>query len=175
MGTKKKSLFTILLCILLFSTNGFAQERTNVIKANPFGLALGNFNVTYEKVLNSKSSVIVKGTYAYKLLGTDLTALGLGAGYRYYFTHSKTEVPSGFWVTPQAGFEFGSIKDDGDTYSMTAFSVGAEVGYQWAWRNGFTLDLGIGPNYVFMNTGDYESGTLSGITPSLTLAIGYAF
>lgn len=175
MSKIKKTFFVILVFSFVFSLGSYAQERTNVIKANPIGLAFGNFNVTYEKVLNSKSSVLFKGTYAYNLLGTDVSALGLGAGYRYYFTHTKTEVPSGFWVTPQASFEFGSIKDNGNTHSFTAFAIGAEVGYQWAWKNGFTLDLGIGPNYTIMNASDYELETTSGIVPSLTLAIGYAF
>lgn len=171
----QKTLFALLLCTFLFTMNGYSQERTNVVKANPFALAFGSFNATYEKVLNSKSSVLLSGSYAYKLLGTDVSAGGLGVGYRYYFTHAKKEIPSGFWVTPQASFEAGSLTDNGVKHSITAFAIGAQVGYQWAWSSGFTLDLGIGPNYAVMNSGDYVLETSSGIIPAATLAIGFAF
>ena len=176
MKTFNKSLLTLLVCSFLFSVNSFSKERTNVIKANPLGLAFGNFNATYEKVLNSKSSVLFSGNYMFKLLGADVSVGGLGVGYRYYFTHAKTEVPTGFWVMPQARFAFGSLKDkQGVKESITTFSVGAEVGYQWAWSNGFTLDLGIGPNYTMVNGNKTNLETTSRILPSLTLAIGYAF
>lgn len=171
----QKTLFAFLLFTFLFSMNSFSQERTNVIKANPFALAFGSFNATYEKVLNSKSSLLFSGSYAYKLLNTDVSAGGLGVGYRYYFTHAKKEVPSGFWVNPQASFEAGSLTDNGTKHSLSAFAIGAQIGYQWAWASGFTLDLGIGPNYVTMNSSDYDFETGSGIMPAATLAIGFAF
>lgn len=43
----QKTLFAFLLFTFLFSMNSFSQERTNVIKANPFALAFGSFNATY--------------------------------------------------------------------------------------------------------------------------------
>ena len=106
----------------------------------------------------------------YKLLGEDVTAAGIGAGYRYYITAGKTDVPSGFWLTPQASVAFGKS----DNTTITSFSVGAEIGYQWVMKNGFTVDLGIGPNYALI-AGDNTLETTSGVVPSLTLAIGYAF
>lgn len=157
-----------------FSAN--AQQQ-NVIKTNPFSLAFGNFNATYERVLNSSSSFLVQGNYMYKLFGLDVTAGGLGLGYRYYFTHAKKQVPSGFYVNPEAGFSLGSVKyADGTKASFSTFGVGAELGYQWAWTSGFTLDLGVGPTYQFL-TGKDTSGfaKTSGILPALTVAIGYAF
>lgn len=110
----------------------------------------------------------------YKLLGADVSLAGLGLGYRYYITHAKKEVPNGFYVNPQASFAFGSIKDtDGTSYSATNFGIGAELGYQWVWSSGFTLDLGIGPMYNFVSS---DSGSAAnGFAPSMTLAIGYAF
>jgi hypothetical protein len=158
---------------MLFSA-AMSQERTKVVKTNPLGLAFGNFNVTYEKVLNSKSSVLFHAQYMFELLGVDVNTGGLGVGYRYYFTHENKEVPSGFYVQPQTSFGFGSVEDDAN---FTTVSLGAELGYQWAWPSGFTLDLGIGPNYTVISgdVDDVDFDTTSGIIPSATLAIGFAF
>lgn len=113
----------------------------------------------------------------YKLFGADVTLGGLGAGYRYYFTHAKKQVPSGFYVTPEAAFSFGSVKNnDGTRSSISTFGIGAEIGYQWVWSSGFTLDLGIGPMYQFVsgnNTGTFER--TNGILPVGTIAVGFAF
>lgn len=171
-----KITISLLLCFLLISVKGYSQSYSNVVKANPIGLALGNFNVTYEKMISQSSSFLVSGSYAYKLLGSDVNTFGIGAGYRYYFTHAKTPIPSGFWVTPKVGFELGSVKDNGTNHSISAFSIGAELGYQWAFQNGFVIDLGIGPNFTTIKTDDSATlDKLSGILPSMTLSIGYAF
>lgn len=177
MKTFSKLKIIVLACSFLFTMNSFSQEFSNVIKTNPLALAFGNFNATYEKVLNTKSSVLFSANYMYKLFGEDISAGGIGAGYRYYFTHAKRAVPTGFWVTPEAAFAFGNVKANESNVSITTFSVGAQIGYQWAWDSGFTLDLGIGPNYTIIN-GDLDKSnfeTTNGILPSATLAIGYAF
>lgn len=170
----KKFFLTLFIGFLLISINGNAQEKTNVIKTNPLGLAFGNFNVTYEKVLNSSSSVLFKGSYMYEIFGEKVNTGGLGVGYRYYFTHANKQVPTGFYVNPQVSLSLG--KTEGDV-SFTIFAVGAELGYQWAWESGFTLDLGIGPNYTTIS-GDVENegfDSTSGILPSATIAIGFNF
>lgn len=120
----------LMIALVLLSFAFGAGAQSNIIKTNPIGLAFGNFNVTYERVLNPSSSFLVKGNYMYKLLGADVSLAGLGLGYRYYITHAKKEVPNGFYVNPQASFAFGSIKDtDGTSYSATNFGIGAELGY----------------------------------------------
>jgi hypothetical protein len=166
----KRLLFTLsFLC--LFSGYIFSQE--NILKTNPIGLAFGNFNVTYEKVISDKASVLGSVNYVYKIFGVDVNTFGLGVAYRYYITHAKKAVPSGFYVNPQLGFAFGSSDD----VNYNTVSIGAELGYQWAWDSGMVLDVGIGPNYVNLG-GDYEDIDFdndSGIFPSITIALGYAW
>lgn len=178
MKTLSKVKIALVACALVLSMNSFSQEFSNVIKTNPIGLAFGNFNATYEKVLNTKSSVLFSANYMYKLFGEDISAGGLGAGYRYYFTHAKRMVPTGFWVNPEAAFAFGSVKtNQGNKANINTISFGAQIGYQWAWDSGFTLDLGIGPHYTILN-GDLDNtsfDTTNRILPAATLAIGYAF
>ena len=165
---KKLFISLALLCTVIGSS-----AQTNIIKTNPITFAFGNFNATYEKVINSSSSLIFKGQYMYKLLGLDVNLGGVGFGYRYYFTHLKKEVPTGFYINPQASFSFGSAKvDNGTKESMSTTALGAEIGYQWVWSSGFTLDLGIGPMQNFVSINGVSA---SGLLPSATLSIGYAF
>ena len=168
----RKILSTAVLCLcFIFAAN--AQEQA--IKVNPLGLAFGNFNATYEKVLNDKSSVLISANYQYQLLGVDVNSFGLGLGWRYYITNKKKPVPAGFHVTPQIGANFGSVDD----FNYNTYVIGAEIGYQWVWDSGFLLDLGIGPGFYFFS-GDYEdvgfdTDGSSFIGPIGTLAIGYAW
>jgi hypothetical protein len=168
----------LLLSVMVMALAMTANAQDNVIKTNPIGLAFGNFNVTYERVLNDKSSVLGSANFRFGLFGIDVFNFGLGAGYRYYFTHANKDVPTGFYVNPQAGFGFGSVtEEDVVDNSFTTFGIGAELGYQWAWTSGFVLDLGIGPNYTVIS-GDVDDvgfDSTSGILPSVTIAIGFAF
>lgn len=170
--TMRKLMFTF-LALIGFMTIASAQSHSNVIKTSPLALAFGNFNATYEKVLNEKSSFLVSANYQYRLFGVDVNAFGVGAGWRYYFTHANKDVPAGFYIQPQAGANFGNVDD----FNYTSIGFGAEIGYQWVWSSGFVLDLGIGPQYTILS-GDYEEidfDSDGGVFPSATLAIGYAW
>lgn len=165
-----------LILSLAFVAMAFGlSAQSNVIKTNPLSLAFGNFNATYERVLGTSSSILIKGQYMYKLFGAEVNLAGGGLGFRYYFTNAKKPVPGGFYINPQATFAFGSVTDDdNETYSAKSIAFGAEIGYQWVWESGFVLDLGIGPMYTNVS-GDGDGDGLKGIMPSATLAIGYAF
>lgn len=167
----KKLILSLVFVALAFSISA----QSNVIKTNPLGLAFGNFNATYERVLGTSSSVLIRGQYMYKLLGTDVSLAGFGLGYRYYITHTKKPVPGGFYINPQIAFSYGSVTDDDDIkYDARSIGIGAEIGYQWVWASGFVLDLGIGPMYSKV-TGTDDNEGFNGTLPSFTLAIGYAF
>ena len=167
----KKLILSLFFVALVFSMSA----QSNVVKTNPLGMAFGDFNATYERVLGTSSSVLIKGQYMYKLLGTDVSLAGFGLGYRYYITHANKPVPGGFYINPQVAFSFGSVTDDDDyKYDAKSVGFGAEIGYQWVWTSGFVLDLGIGPMYSKVTGGDDDDG-FNGIMPSATLAIGYAF
>jgi len=168
----KKLIISLVFVAFAFSINA----QSNVIKTNPLGLAFGNFNATYERVLGTSSSILFRGQYMYRLLGVKVNLGGVGIGYRYYFTHAKKPVPGGFYINPQAAYSFGSVYDEFDEQvSISTIGVGAELGYQWAWESGFVLDLGIGPMYTFIDSDEADIEISSGFLPSATLAIGFAF
>lgn len=170
-----KKLLAALPLMLFIAVGAQAQSYNAIIKTNPIGLAFGNFNATYEHILNEKSSVLGSLNYRYSLLGLDVSAFGIGGAYRYYFTHANKDVPSGFYVNPQVGITFGSFED----FNYGTLGIGAEIGYQWAWDSGFVLDLGIGPNFTSLFGGyediDFDTDGATFISPSLTIAIGYAW
>ncbi len=162
--------------MLIASSAAFSQAYDHVMKTNPIGLAFGNINVTYEHILNEKSSLHSSINYQYSLLGVKVNSFGVEGGYRYYFTHSKKDVPSGFYIQPQAAFTAG--KDETDT-SYSALRFGAEVGYQFAFESGFVLDLGLGPYFTNL-FGDYADTDFDVdgsflVLPSITIAVGYAW
>ncbi len=160
----KKILVSLMIVMACFTVNA---QQTQVVKTNPFALAVGNFNVNYEKILNSKASIILSGSYTYELFGEEVNAAGLGFAYRYYITHAKKAVPTGFYVNPEIISYFSS--------EDLLLGIGAELGYQWAWESGFVLDLGIGPMLRFSAEGVYDFFGENPVTPTATIAIGYAF
>jgi hypothetical protein len=154
---------------------GFSQQYKNVVKTNPIGLAFGNINVTWEHATNEKSSILFGANFLFQVFGVDVTSIGADFGYRYYFTHSKVEVPSGFNIYPQVGLNYTSFPDVSDV-NATLLGIGFTVGYQWAWDSGFALDLGLGPIYrVFLGEVDDVDIDASGVWPRIIIGIGYAF
>jgi hypothetical protein len=172
----------VLLFLLVGLTSGFlsAQDEApgSVIKTNPFGLAFGNVNLAYEKVLGSSSSILVKGRYTYRFLGLKVNVVGIGAGYRYYVTHTKKPAPGGFYVNPEIAFNTGSS----GLVNYGTFVLGGEIGYQIGSKKGFVFDIGVGPKYTtFFGSYDeldfngFDTAKASILLPGLTVAVGYAF
>ncbi|MFZ1423644.1 MAG: hypothetical protein WAS55_07455 [Saprospiraceae bacterium] len=145
----------LLICIcFLISRNGFSQ--TNIIKVNPIFFAAGFFHATYEHALNSKSSLSLgMGFYA----GND-GGFAATSEYRFYITHKNRPSPAGFYAGPNILLL--NIVDDVET------SIGALIGYQWVWKSGVSLDLGLGPQYSLV--GDTFG---NGVLPYGVFAIGY--
>ena len=154
-----------LLILLAFIAFGFnANAQSAMIKTSPGALAFGVFNACYEKVISDRASFQLSGSAWFGLGDLEGTAFGVGGGYRMHVT--KKEAPRGFYIMPQAGLSFGE--------GASAFSLGADLGYQWVWDSGFVLDIGIGPNYWF-GLGDDVIGDFDGILPRVILAVGYAW
>jgi hypothetical protein len=159
----KKSLLLI-IALMTFGLHLDAQiedrPEKNIIKTNPILTSLGWINVGYEHVLNDKASILFFGDIIATELSDDFFGIGMGMGYRYYFTHKRKAVPAGFYIQPQIR----GLLGDGEYIGVFGF----ELGYQWAWSSGFVLDLGLGRG-VYFSDGDASSG------PVGTLSIGYAW
>jgi len=68
----KKVILSLAFVVLAFGLNA----QSNVIKTNPLALAFGDFNATYERVLNNSSSLQISGHYMFKLTTTHFQTTG---------------------------------------------------------------------------------------------------
>lgn len=181
----KKLLFVSAL-LLSCTTAVFAQSddvKSNVIKFNPLGAFVGAANLSYEKALNEKNSIVLSPSFGFiKTDGVKYTTYGLGAEYRFYFSKSK-KIPSGMYAGPGAGVVFGTAKYDDesgmdDKTNISGFHAKAILGHQWIWKSGLTLDLNGGIQYLNFKFKDEDfssSEAFSGILPALSVALGYNF
>ena len=164
----KKVLTTIslsLMLLLLVASVSVAAEQS--VTVNPFGLLVGTLNGTYEKSLNNHNSFLIGGTfYSWTLSGDNVTALGASAGYRKYM---GDEDFSGFFGQGAAGISFASAPE----VSTTVFKVTGLVGYKWLFDQGFTVEAGIGGNYIIGELEGYAS--FGGFIPSILLSLGYSW
>ncbi len=62
----------------------------------------------------------------------------------------------------------------GSTDTVFVFQGKASIGYLWAWRNGFSLGLGGGMQYLHVKPTDSGSG-FNGVLPSLDATVGLSF
>ena len=172
----------VLFVVLSFGMNLFAQEqeisdfKRNEIKGNALMLVLGNFEATYERLLNEESGLGISASIS---LVDDIDVnFAITPYYRFYFGKK-----------PAAGFfaeGFGMLNQvedyiynyDGGTYNesyktITDFAFGIGVGSKWISKRGviFEINAGIGRNLFseYNDERDYEFIGRGGIT------VGYRF
>lgn len=168
---KKTTLAMAIMLLISIGANAQA-ELPNVIKINPISLAFGNFNLSYQRALSDASAIQIGANYWYKILGVEVSGVGIRGGYQFFLTNRVKPSPEGFYIGPQIAYN--SLKDKETDEKVTAFGVGLMVGYQWVWDSGVTLDLGAGPMYQFAD--ETSTGTsYEGFIPNITIAIGYNF
>ena len=142
-------------------------------------MIFGAANVSYERVINAKSSVQLDVIFGgLNIGGVKYTTIGGGLDYKYYLSNSKP-APEGFYVAPGVGFTSVKVKDPYETVSGTSVNIKAVVGNQWIYSSGFSLDIFAGINYYaggkIKGTGNVEYSKFNGVLPALGVALGYAF
>lgn len=153
----------ILVLGMLFLAFNSSNAQTNVIKANPLGLAFGIANAGYEFATNESQTLTISGIYFNVL---DIKGLGAGAEYRFYF---KGEAVRGWHAGPSIGYF--SLEDDFNT-KASVFSAGGEIGHQWVFGEHFALDVFAGLGFV---TGGDDLSEFNSTATSLGVSIGYAW
>ncbi len=165
-----------LLVVLLFSFLSIKSQELNSaitdrneIKLNTLSLILGRFSVSYEYLLNKKSSIGSSIIYSFD------NDFYISPYYRFFF---GKEYASGFFLE---GFGmFSSIEEaffnqtnlTNDTKNVNNFGLGAGLGSKWFSNNGIIaeINLGLGLN-LFDTSNRYHSEVIgkAGIT------FGYRF
>jgi len=172
-----KRTFFILSLITVLHLSCFAQDEVeenlpNIIKLNPISLAFGNINFMYQRAISKSSAVQIGANYWYRFLGTEVTGFGVRGGYQFFVTNRTKEAPGGFYVGPNLSYN--SLTEKSTDESVTTFGIGLSLGYQWVWKSGISLDLGIGPMYTFAKEENTEN-SYEGFIPNVIIALGYNF
>lgn len=162
----------VLFIVLLLFPAWIANAQDNVVKAGLSGAFLGDFNLAYERMLNSNRSLQLKVGYLNPVVSPFFTEEtitpeayhfiqengGMSASLEYRFYISEKLSAEGFYIAPYLRWfnQFVDYEDEIESRLYTVntivntVGVGAQLGYQWILNEIFTIDfhfLGIGLDY----------------------------
>lgn len=140
------------------------KAQLSVIKTNPLSTIIGSVSVSFEKIINLKTSYQISAFYGYALDELDGNAVEVNIGYRKYIT--KKNAPRGFYVMPYLGANYAN--------SSIALKTGVDLGYQWMWKNGIVLDVAMGPDY-YLSSSKNDPELFDGAGLNLVFSFGYSF
>ena len=168
----KKGLVLVLALVLALTVGAFAFQNEldgvkvkSVVSMNPLGLAQRVINVSYERVLSPKLSIVLEPRFMFG----EATGVGFIGGIRNYFSGTA---PEGFFIGGSGilvSLSMGAV-------SGRAYGFGGDIGYKWILRNGFAVEAGLGLKYL-STTASYlwYSATESGLMATYLFGLGYAF
>jgi len=157
---KRLTTSLIILCFF-FAFNSYSQE--NIIKTGLTNAFFGDFNLSFERLINDRSSFQIKAGYlnpmasfilTEKVITPDGYTFQEGKGgfhasveYRFYLMDEKTM--EGLYLAPflrhfnQRILYTDMIDGDNFNVDMKAsnFGFGAQLGYQWIINDSFILDF----------------------------------
>ena len=187
-----KKILTIAV-FLISSTSLFAQNytgKTTIVGLNPFGLLVGLYSGSIGAIINDGGNeMLFRGSYwSPPEPLDDLTLMAAGGEFCFYTAKNG----KGFFYSGTFGASY--INWDYKTYSYdlnfdqvetkesitgTVISPGVNVGYRWAWNNGFTLAPTIGAAYslgeIKASDGTVPDFKFDGFGISLGLGLGLMF
>lgn len=171
---KKLGLLLAVILVLSFAST-FAAAQENKIAINPIGFLIDYISAEFETKLGANYSLQVGADYWGLDLGEgfDLKAFGIGVGARYY---PSGEALHGVYVVPSVNLAWAKGEYEGEEATVGVYGAGIAAGYQWVFRSGVTLDLGLGMGMPFHITGTEEGVEVDKKpTTSFKLGIGYAW
>lgn len=144
----------------------------NRLSFGPLGLLFGVGNFAYERELVPSFALEIAPWGIYFGFGDDKIyggAVGLG-GVLYISGNAPEGLRLSFNVAP--GFVGASAEDSSENVFM--FGAKAMFGYNWVWKNGFSLGLSGGVQYLYFDI-EGVSSALNGILPALDFNLGFCF
>ena len=150
----------------------------NTITVNPLGLALGTFNVEYERAVSSSMSWFIGPQYfSYSsdsvLEDESVSSVGLSGGVRLFVSGTA---PEGWFLSPNLSLAY-AVAEGGDVEgTAVGYSVGFIGGYTWLIADVVDISLGLGAQYISAEVEvEGEEIGFAGVLPSGRLAVGVAF
>jgi len=155
---KNVFLFSLLFCAgaLMAQSNG----PEHVIKTNPFGLLLGQYQLGYEHALSDKFSVqLSAGMIVGELTAFDsITSESITASRSGYIVipevrfYPGKKASEGFYIAAVARFRSESLDiNDDPWYTRNAMGAAFVFGYQY-YGDGIMVDAFLGPQYKNIDT-----------------------
>lgn len=179
----------IILTLIVFTSFAYGQESEtpmNNIKVNIFSPIVKTGSFFYERKINTNSSAqLGVGFTAYNREGIKINGLFFTPEYRFYLSSSK-EALEGFYVGPYLRYQNLKIEDtqvseEPSKATLSTFGGGVVVGHQWIFKNIFSLDVFLGPNYnsgtIKITSGDEPDipASFEGFGARFGLTFGVAF
>lgn len=167
------------VALLLPATSAFAasiddptwtSERwpKNTITTNPLGMALGIFNIEYERAVSDRVSVYGGPSYFGLGIGDEsIDAFGLDLGARFFVSG---QAPEGFFLSPGLGLAY--VTASATDESLFGWTASGLLGYTWLFGRAFDLSLGFGGSYFNMEVAGVG---FRGFLPAARASIGAAF
>jgi hypothetical protein len=143
--------------------------RNSMIIINPLKFLLF-YNISYYHKLSDQ--VALGGGFQMPT-PRGINGFGANAEVRLYPSGKNLR---GFYFAPNISYN--SLTDTETDETISLFSIGGLVGWQWFPGDQFAIGLGIGADYYFLsddNTGNDDFEDYSGMAPALRFDIGYAW
>jgi len=164
MNLKNKKMNKIKLIALSLLVSGFVSAQNNVIKTGLPNILYGEYQLGYERMINSSQSMQLKAGYFQPvssfLIDKDLfrftdqySIKGVDGGFQtsleYRFYMGENQGPKGLYLAPYARLAqlymgYTDVIDNLEFDVSTRFTlagVGAQVGYQWLINDRFCIDF----------------------------------
>lgn len=140
--------------------------RNSMIVINPLKFLLF-YNISYFHKISDRA-VIGGGVQIPTISGLD----GFGANAEIRF-HPSVNNLRGFYFAPNISYNNLSGEDSDE--SLSIFSIGGLLGWQWFPGDQFAIGLGIGIDYYFFSGEEDDFSDVNGTAPALRFDIGYAW
>ena len=143
--------------------------RNSMIIINPLKFLLF-YNISYYHKLSDQ---VALGGGFQRPTPRGINGFGANAEVRLYPSGKNLR---GFYFAPNISYN--SLTDTETDETISLFSIGGLVGWQWFPGDQFAIGLGIGADYYFLsddNTGNDDFEDYSGMAPALRFDIGYAW
>ena len=161
---------TFLIALFLCATSLSAQSDGpgQVVKANPFGFIVGQYQFGYEHALTDHlsvqmsagiltGSISVNDTTSTAILTSSRSGLIVIPEFRFYPGGNSCE---GFYIAALARYRNVKQTVDGDDwYKKNVLGASAVLGYQW-YGDGLMIDMFLGPQFKNVSTELFDESLL---------------
>jgi hypothetical protein len=163
--TEQKGDTTITQSVIISESEDITP-RHHMIVINPLKFLLF-YNISYYQMV-SKNIAIGAGVQSPTLGGTE--GIGFNAEVRF---HPSGKTLKGFYLAPNISYNRLSGENSSNTVSI--FSIGGLVGWQWFPGDDFAMGLGIGIDHYTASKDNSDFGDYDGNAPALRFDIGYGW